>query len=136
MERPTIIAPYVQIMYRICTCQRPYRKDRLPRAYFCCRQLAKFGIVRCICLYNMLLWLVCNNQTLQCFPDCGVWVSVDFDSNTRFYGVKLGLMGYLFMKKKKVQNKNLHNYINISTPYYTRLAQVGVEGDRYSHCAL
>ena len=60
--------------------QRPYRKDRLPRAYFCCRQLAKFRIVRGICLYNMLHWLVCYKPAGQSFPDFGVWVSVDFDS--------------------------------------------------------
>ena len=33
--------------------QRLHRKDRLPRAYFCYRQLAKFEIVQGICLYNM-----------------------------------------------------------------------------------
>ena len=37
-------------------------------------------------------------------------------------------MGYLFMKKKKVKNKNLHNYSNIYTPYSIRLTHVGVEG--------
>ena len=60
--------------------QRPYRKDRLPRAYFCYRQLAKFRIVQGICLYNMLHWLVCYKPAGQSFPDFGVWVSVDFDS--------------------------------------------------------
>ena len=60
--------------------QRPYRKDRLPRDYFCCRQLAKFIIVRGSCLYNMLHWLVCNKPAGQSFPDFGEWVSVDFDS--------------------------------------------------------
>ena len=35
-------------------------------------------------------------------------------------GVKLGPIGYLFMKKK-VQNKNLHNYSYIYTPYSIRL---------------
>ena len=57
-----------------------YRKDRLPRAYFCCRQLAKFRIVRGICLYNTLHWLVCYKPAGQSFPEFGVWVSVDFDS--------------------------------------------------------
>ena len=44
---------------RLCvdrTNQRPYRKDRLPRDYFCCRQLAKFRIVRGICLYMLCTW--------------------------------------------------------------------------------
>ena len=36
-------------------------------------------------------------------------------------------MGYLF-KRKKVKNKNLHNYSKISTPYNIRLTQVGMEG--------
>ena len=44
-------------------------------------------------------------------------------------GVKLGPLGYLFMKKKKVQNKNLQNYSNIYNPYNIRLTQVGVEGE-------
>ena len=38
-------------------------------------------------------------------------------------------MGFVFMKKKKVQNKNLHNYSNTSTPYNVRLTQVGMVGD-------
>ena len=70
--------PYV-CTYCIGIMQRLYRKYRLPRAYFCYRQLAKFRIVRGICLHKTL-WLVCYKQTGQCFPDCGVWVSVDFDS--------------------------------------------------------
>ena len=76
--------------------QRPYRKDRLTRAYFCCRQLAKFRIVRGICLYNMLHWLVCCKPAGQSFPDFGVWVFVDFDSKykilwgvTRDHGVPI-----------------------------------------------
>ena len=32
------------------------------------------------------------------------------------------------MKKKKIQNKNLHNDSKISTPYNNRLTHVGVEG--------
>ena len=35
----------------------------------------------------------------QCFPDCGVWVSVDFDSKYKILRVKLGPSGYLFMKE-------------------------------------
>ena len=65
------------LLYGIPVPQRPYRKDRLPRAYFCCRQLAKFRIVQGICLYNML---VCYKPAGQSFPDFGVWVSVDLDS--------------------------------------------------------
>ena len=52
--------------------QRLGRWDRRPRALFCCRQLAKFRIVRGICLYNALLWPVCYKPTGQCSPDCGV----------------------------------------------------------------
>ena len=51
---------------------RPYRKDRLSRAYFCCRQLANLRIVRIICLYNGLLGPVCYKLTESCFPCCGV----------------------------------------------------------------
>ena len=76
--------------------QRPYRKDRLPRAYFRCRQLAKFRIVRGFCLYNTLHWLVIYKPAGQSFPDFGVWVSVDFDSKykilwgeTRDHGVPI-----------------------------------------------
>ena len=76
--------------------KRPNRKDRLPRAYFCCRQLAKFRILWGNCLYNALFWPVCCKPAGQCFPDCGVWVSVDFDSKykilwgeTRAHGVPI-----------------------------------------------
>jgi len=31
-------------------------KDRLPSAYFCYRELAKFGIVRGICMHSTLVW--------------------------------------------------------------------------------
>ena len=56
--------------------------------------------------------------------------------NTRFYRVKQGPMGYLFIKEiKKVQNKNLHNYSNIPTPLlYQTDASCGGGGD--SHCAV
>ena len=47
-------------------------------------------------------------------------------------GVKLGPMGYLFMKKKKIQNKNLQNYSNIYTPQ----TDASWGGGGYSHCAF
>ena len=65
----------------------------------------------------------------QFFPDCGVWVSVDFDSEykilwgeTRAHGVPI------HEEEEKVPNKNQHNCSNISTPYSIRLTHVGVEG--------
>ena len=48
--------------------QRLYRKDRLPRYFYCYRQLANLRIVRCICLYNALLGPVCYKLTESCFP--------------------------------------------------------------------
>ena len=109
--------------------QRPCRKDRLPRAYFCCRQLAKFRIVRCICLYNMLHWLVCYKPAGHSFPDFGVWVSVDFDSKYKIVWVESRDHRILILEeKKKVEKKNLQNYSNISTPHTIRMTQVGVEG--------
>ena len=63
---------YSYVSPSVSSSQRLYRKDRLPRAYFCCRQLAKFGIVRGICLYNALLGPVCYQLTESCFPCCGV----------------------------------------------------------------
>ena len=64
----------------MCFTQRLYRKDRLPRAKICYRHLAKFGIVRVICLYNALLGPVCNKLTESCFPCCGVLGFCRFDS--------------------------------------------------------
>ena len=76
--------------------QRPYRKDRLPRDFYCCRQLANLRILRRICLYNMLVWIVCYKPAGQCFLGCGVWGSVDFYSKykilwgvTRAHGVPI-----------------------------------------------
>ena len=113
--------------------QRPYRKDRLPRAYFCCRQLAKFRIVRVICLHNMLNWLVCYKPAGQSFPDFGVWVSVDIDSKQKIlWGETRDHREPIHERKKKLQNKNLHNYSNISTPCNIRQTQVGVEGETHT----
>ena len=55
-------------------------RDKEYQGLFGCRQLAKLRIVRGICLYDTLLWPVCYKSTGQYFPDCGVRVSVDFDS--------------------------------------------------------
>ena len=97
--------------------QRLYRKDRLPRAYFCYRQLGKFGIVRGICLYNTLLWLVCYKPTGQWFPDCGVWVTVDFDPKYNIlWGETRAHWVPIHEEEEKVQNKNLHNYSNFFHP--------------------
>ena len=70
--------------------------DRRPRAFFCCRQLAKSRIVRGIRLYNALLWPVRYKLTESCFPGYGVWVTLDFDSKykllwseTRAHGVPI-----------------------------------------------
>ena len=57
-----------------------------------------------------------------------VWGTVDFDSKYKILRGETRAMGYLFMKKKKVQNKNLHNYSKIATPINIRLTHVGVEG--------
>ena len=66
--------------------QRPYRKDRLPRYFNCCRQLANLRILQGICLYNALVWIVCYKPG-QSFSGCRVWGSVDFDSK---YKILLG----------------------------------------------
>ena len=93
--------------------QRPFRKDRLPRSYFCCLQLAKFRIVQGLCLYNMQHWLVCFEPTGQCFLDCGVWVSEDFDSEYKIlWGETRDHEVPIHERRKKVQNKNLHKYVD------------------------
>ena len=62
-----------------------------------------------------------------------VGVSVDFNSKYKIYGVKLGTHGVLIHeRRKKVKNKNLHNYSKISTPCNIRLTQVGVEGETHT----
>ena len=80
-------------------------------------------------LYGAFFCLIRYKLTGQYFPDCGVWVTVDFDSKYKIlWAESIGPMGNLFMKEKKVQNKNLHNYSNISTPMYNiRLMHVVVE---------
>ena len=81
--------------------QRLYRKDRLPSAYFCYCQLAKFGIVRGICLYHTLPWLVCYKPAGQCFPGCGVWDIVDFDSKYKILLVETRAHGVPIHEKKQ-----------------------------------
>ena len=108
--------------------QRPYRKDRLPRYFYCCRQLANLRILQGICLYNALVWIVCYKPAGQSFPGCGVWGSVDFDSKYKILWGETRAHGLPIHEEKKVQNKNLHNYSNISTPYSIRLTHVGGGG--------
>ncbi len=110
--------------------QRPYRKDRLSSAYFCCLHLAKYWIVRGICLYNLLHWLVCYKPTSQSFPDFGVLVSVDFDSKYRIaWGeTRDHSILYLLLKRWKSWKKNLHNYSNISTPILSDWHKLGWRG--------
>ena len=108
--------------------QRPYRKDRLPRDFYCCHQLAKFRIVRgFIRLFNTQVWLVCYKPTGQCFPGCGEWGTVDLDSKYKILSGETRAHVVHFMKKK-IQNKNLHNYSKISTPYNIRLTMLGWRG--------
>ena len=40
----------------------------------------------------------------------GRWNTVDFDSHCKILWGETSAHRYLFMKKNKVQNKNLHNY--------------------------
>ena len=95
--------------------QRPYRKDRLPRDSYCCRQLAKFRFVGGICLLDTQVWLVCWANVFL-VAGCGIlqiWIQ-----NKKFEGMKLGPMRQVSIheEEEKVQNKNLHNYSKISTP--------------------
>ena len=77
----------------------------------------------------MLHWLVCYKPAGQSFPDFGVWVSVDFDSNYKIvWGETRDHRIPMLEVIKKVEKKNLHNYSNISTPHTIRLTQVEVEG--------
>jgi len=58
-----------------------------------------------------------------------VWVSVDFDSNYKiFWGETRNHGVPIHEEEENVQNKNLHNYFHIYTPYSIRLTHVGVEG--------
>ena len=59
-----------QYMYSVY--QRLNRKDRLPRYFYCCRQLANLRIVLGICLYNALLGPICYKLTELCFTCCRV----------------------------------------------------------------
>ena len=52
-EMPKVHDIGFHILYR--NTQRLYRKDRLPRAFYCCRQLAKFRICRTfVCIMHHL----------------------------------------------------------------------------------
>ena len=87
--------------------QRPYRKDRFPRDFYCCR--------RGYCLYNTLVWLVCYNPTLQCFPDCGVWGTVDLIQNTRFYGGETWAHGLPIQEEEEIlkqESAKLFQYLH------------------------
>ena len=44
----------------------PYWEDRIPRAYFCCPQLAKFRIIRGNSLYNTQTWAHRSLKSLNC----------------------------------------------------------------------
>ena len=72
--------------------------------------------------------------TDACFPDCGVpsaWFTSDFDLKYKILWGKTKDHGelILFIKEKKVQNKNLHSCIIIPTQCNIRLTHLGVEGD-------
>ena len=103
--------------------QRPYRKIDVQEIFF---TVVNWPNSELCGLYNTLPWLVCNKPAGQCFPGCGVWDVEDFDSKynillgeTRIHGVPI------HEERKKFQNKNLHNYSNISTPYSIRMTHVG-----------
>ena len=50
---------------------------------------------------HAIVWLVCYNPTLQCFPDCGVWGTVDLIQNTRFYGGETWAHGLPIQEEEK-----------------------------------
>ena len=112
-QRKRCSAQAYSVLY--CT-QRPYRKDRLLRAYFCCRQLAKFRIVRGICLYNKLDWLVCYKPAGQSFPDFGVWVSVNFDSKYKIVWGETRDHRRLILEEIKKLKKRIYIIIPIFPP--------------------
>ena len=56
-------------------------------------------------------------------------VTVDFDSKYKIVWGEARVHGMPGHEEEKiVQNKNLHNYFNISTPYKISLTHVGEEG--------
>ena len=73
------------------------------------------------------------NQLANVFLIVGCGFLKILIQNTSFYGGETRAHGVPFHERiKKVKNKNLHNYSNISTPYYIRLTYVGVEGVTYT----
>ena len=59
-----------------------------------------------------------------------MWGTVDFVSKNKILRGETRAQGVpIHEEEEKVQNKNLHNYSNFSTPYNIRLTQVGVEGE-------
>ena len=78
----------------------------------------------------MLLWIVCYKPAGQCFPGCGVWGSVDFDSKYKILWGETRAHGEPIHEEKKSskQESTVHNYSNISTPFSITLTHVGVEG--------
>jgi len=96
--------------------------------------LAKFGIVRCICLYNALLGPVCTTSYLNhVFLVAGCWVSVDFDSKykilwdeTRAHRVPI------HEEEKKFKTRIYIISAKFQPPYNIRMTQVGVEGETHT----
>ena len=80
------------------------RKERLT-SQGCCRQLDKFIIVRDICLYNTLLWLVCNKPAGRCFPDCGVWLTVEIASKYKILWGETWAHGVPIPEEEKLVQK-------------------------------
>ena len=66
-----------------------------------------------------------KSKLINFFMIAGQWVLQILMQNAKFYWVKLGPIGYLFMKKTKFKTRI---YMIISTPYHSRLTHVGVEG--------
>ena len=118
--------------------QRLYRRDRLPRAFLV---VVIWPISEFYGAFVSIMHYFDQSATLQLanvFLIAGVWVSVDFDSyykilwgETRDHGVPI------HERKKKVQNKNLHNYSKMSSPYNIRLKRklLGWRG-RLTQCFL
>ena len=106
--------------------QRPYRRDRLPRAFVLLSstgQSQNFTGHLSVEYASSASLLQANWRMFS-----WLWDIVDFDSKYKILRGETSAHGVpIHEKEKKGQNNNLHNYSKISSPCNIRLTHVGVE---------
>ncbi len=109
----------IQAASQFCILTKDHIGIKISKTFFCYHQMAKFRMVQGICLYDMYATLASLLQTNWAMF---MWLwGVGF---CRFWFQKYKILWVeitacrvpIHERRKKVQNKNLHNYSNISTP--------------------